>query len=73
MKLHKKEIWNGVHKGITFEICKWHNGEKDVWNYYVYIPDEMNYKCLGESDFKNVFFHGGQPTASVNAGVQRLD
>ena len=44
MKLKKKEVWTGIHKGVSFEINNWKvepntidlNG-RDCWTYYIFI------------------------------------
>ena len=33
-KLRNKEVWNGEHKGIQYEIVHWYLG----WNYYIILP-----------------------------------
>lgn len=33
-ELNYKEIWDGEHRGVKFEVMHWYLG----WNYYLYIP-----------------------------------
>jgi hypothetical protein len=36
-ELQRKEVWNGVYRGVSYEIVHWYLG----WNYYLNIPIEQ--------------------------------
>ena len=44
LKEYKTKKWNGIYKGVDFEICNWQTppnnidpNEKNYWNYYLYL------------------------------------
>ena len=36
-ELKEKIVWVGEHRGVTFEIQKFHLGEKPCWAFYLYV------------------------------------
>lgn len=36
--MKQKTVWNGIYRGISYEIVRWHNSENEpIWNYYIYL------------------------------------
>ena len=59
MEAERKDVWNGTHKGIAYEIVHWGVGKgrnginegQGMWNYYVLINQEQ----LSAEEFEKVW------------------
>ncbi len=36
-----KDVWNGEHRSVRYEVVRWSTGESDVWNYYLFLPEKQ--------------------------------